>query len=250
MSLAAAVWCGRAAWVGIVAMVVVFVASASVNGTTPDLAIYGGLSACFACNNGWNWHVLLFTLAFPVAMWESLLAFRAPVLPSSSRAARKWVHLALQTAALVLSVLGLVSIVRAKQFTYSKIMYSVHSWCGAVTLFLFGVQYLVGVPVFVLFRSRIAPATLALLARVHVFLGKLTFFFGMETCVNGWADMQMMMVHSGQPYYKSATMLGSASALLYFVQAAAAMWFLWPAQELSASKEVDKEEVDKEEVDI
>ena len=39
-----------------------------------------------------------------------------------------------------LSVAGMVAIVQAKQYTNSKHMYSVHSWTGAITLFLFGAQ--------------------------------------------------------------------------------------------------------------
>jgi hypothetical protein len=30
--------------------------SKSLAATTEEMAVYGGLSACFACNNGWNWH--------------------------------------------------------------------------------------------------------------------------------------------------------------------------------------------------
>ena len=37
----------------------------------------------------------------------------------------------------------------------------------------------------------------------------------------------MMMVDSGQPIYKSATMVVSASAVFYLLQIGAAMWFLW-----------------------
>ena len=71
----------RIAWVAILVLAAVFVGYASVHGTILDDSPYGGLAACFACNNGWNWHFLLFTLAFPVFMLESLLTFRAPIFP-------------------------------------------------------------------------------------------------------------------------------------------------------------------------
>ena len=74
----------RFAWVGILILAAVFVGYSSVRGTSEDLSPYGGLRACFACDNGWNWHFLLFTLAFPVFMLESLLAFRAPIFPQRS----------------------------------------------------------------------------------------------------------------------------------------------------------------------
>ena len=45
----------------------------------------------------------------------------------------------------------------------------------------------------------------------------------------------MMMVDSGQPIYKSATMVVSASAVFYLLQIGAAMWFLWtPSPKLPA----------------
>ena len=52
--------------------------------------------------------------------------------------------------------------------------------------------------------------------------------------------MQMMMVDSGQPSYGSATMLGSASAVFYLLQAAAALWFLWPAAAKVAAAESEE----------
>lgn len=47
-------------------------------GTVPEDASLGGLSMCFACDPGWNWHVLLSTIAVAVTMTEANYAF-APV---------------------------------------------------------------------------------------------------------------------------------------------------------------------------
>ena len=77
----------------------------------------------------------------PEGCWYRFDNRSPPSSPAcSGHAARKWTHLALQTAALALSIAGLVAIVQGKQFTSSKHMYSVHAWCGAVTLFLFVIQ--------------------------------------------------------------------------------------------------------------
>ena len=45
--------------------------------------------------------------------------------------------------------------------------------------------------------------------------------------------MQMMMVDSGQPYYQSATMLGSVSAILYWVLAGAIFLLCFPPSYLA-----------------
>ena len=49
----------------------------------------------------------------------------------------------------------------------------------------------------------------------------MALFGGIGACVNGWADIQMMNVDFGQWTYGSATMLGSASALLLWAMGAA-----------------------------
>lgn len=56
----------------------VYIGYASIYGTNPDNVPSGGLNACFECPNGWNWHVLLSTLAFAVFMSEAIFAFIAP----------------------------------------------------------------------------------------------------------------------------------------------------------------------------
>lgn len=75
------VYSARLSWVALVILVAVFIGHSSIYGTTTDLSPYGGLQSCFKCNTGWNWHPLMMTLAFPVAMLESLLAFKSPILP-------------------------------------------------------------------------------------------------------------------------------------------------------------------------
>ena len=69
----------RVGWLLVVILTAVYIGLGSVHGTSPDLAAYGGLNACFYCLNGWNWHVLLYTLAFGVFMAEALLAFACPL---------------------------------------------------------------------------------------------------------------------------------------------------------------------------
>ncbi|CAI5975619.1 unnamed protein product [Closterium sp. NIES-65] len=133
----------------------------------------------------------------------------------------KWVHLAWQAIALILAAAGLASIIVAKNYSDSKHMYSVHAYCGVLTLALFVIQFFWGLCAFVLFKSRLSEATRYQMGTYHILLGKLAYYAGIGTCVNGFADMQMMMVDSGQPSYDSSTMAQSwAAVFLWFTSAA------------------------------
>ena len=49
-------------------------------------------------------------------------------------------HLFLETAAFILSIVGLVAIILSKQQGGYKHMYSVHAWCGVVVMVFFSAQ--------------------------------------------------------------------------------------------------------------
>ena len=77
-------------------------------------------------------------------------------------------------------------------------MYSVHAWTGSIAIALFFVQYFVGLAVFAVFKSSFDANTKKNIMHWHLFFGKVSFFAGLGACVNGLADMQMMMQMSGQ----------------------------------------------------
>jgi hypothetical protein len=67
----------RILWTLILVFTMVFVFYSSAN-VSPALDMYGGLAGCIKCANGWNWHVLLMTIAFNVVMVEALLVVVDP----------------------------------------------------------------------------------------------------------------------------------------------------------------------------
>ncbi|CAI5999967.1 unnamed protein product [Closterium sp. NIES-64] len=62
-------------------------------------------------------------------------------------------------------------------------MYSVHSYCGVLTLSLFAVQFVWGLCAFVLFKSRLSEATRYHMGTYHILLGKFTYYAGIGTWV-------------------------------------------------------------------
>ncbi|CAI5508012.1 unnamed protein product [Closterium sp. Naga37s-1] len=173
-------WCARVLELVFLALLITFVAHLSKDKTAPSLAAAGGLAACFSCDNGWNWHVLLMGIAFGIAMTESILAFCSSSLRATGYA--KWVHLAWQAIALIQTAVAMAAIIASKG-TKHKHMYSVHSYCGVLTLALFAVQFVWGLCAFVLFKSRLSEATRYQMGTYHILLGKFTYYAGIGTCV-------------------------------------------------------------------
>ena len=85
-----------------------------------------------------NWHPVLMTLAFVVFAPEAALAFQ---YGRGSRRTRKNLHVALQTASLVASSIGLWAVFRFHNENGIPNLYSLHSWIGLVFYLLYLCQY-------------------------------------------------------------------------------------------------------------
>jgi hypothetical protein len=84
---------------------------------------------------------VLLTVAFVVAMVESVLAFRLPLVRRP--ASYKWVHLGWLVIALGCAIAGMAPMVISKMDGGYKHMYSVHAWTGAIVLVGFFLQLVV-----------------------------------------------------------------------------------------------------------
>lgn len=191
----------------------------------------------FQIFNSWNWHVLCMTLAFSIAMVESILAFRAPLFPSTAN--RVIFHLIWQTIALAFMITGMVAIVQSKRYITSQgymlfHMYSTHSWCGAIVLGLFTLQYVSALFIFVLFKDYISIEFRTKIGLLHAQIGRLLVLFGLFTCIVGWAGYQMIMINRylAQDAYNSAAMLEAAIALAIGIQIAAVHHFLFDSSSI------------------
>ena len=188
-------------------------------------------SGTFDVGNSLNWHILCMTIAFPIAMAESVLAFRAPPFNSPFLSGVVW-HLLWQTIALVFSITGMIAEVKNKLFTTAHLftvynMYSTHSWCGALVLFLFTVQYLSAFIMFVLLKNQIALEWRVKFGKWHANLGRLVVLGGLCTCIVGWENYQAIRVIAppNQANYNSASALEAAIGIALAIQAASLFLF-------------------------
>ena len=70
----------RGLGVCVIALTAVFIGYSSVHDAPPNLRLSGGLHSCFHCGSGWNWHLLLFVLAYAFVVPESVMALTSPLL--------------------------------------------------------------------------------------------------------------------------------------------------------------------------
>lgn len=175
-----------------------------------------------------NWHPLLMLLAFPLAMAEAVLAYRAPLAPAAlpERPARKAYHAALHTLAAVAAVLGLVAAVKshtAKRPDPIPNLYSVHSWLGLLVLVAFAGQYALGVAAFV--APAWSQANRAAFGPVHAALGLAVFFGGAAAAVAGLQEKATFVQVLGKAGVGAAVMrMPALLGVLLAALAAAVGW--------------------------
>ena len=87
-------------------------------------------------------------------------------------------------------------------------------------------QYVAGMLRFAL-KARLSPAAHASFAHWHAFLGKMTFFLGMQNCLAGLYGYQMCQTDAGQPFYASSTLLFSGIGLMLLLETVVAAYLLF-----------------------
>jgi hypothetical protein len=191
------------------------------------IQVEGGLGWVDASLFGW--HAFLFTLAFPVFMSESVLAFTAPIFDMVSlfrsrgrQQAAVVLHVSLNVLSLICIPLALSAIVYYKKLSPQPIaypfftLYSSHSWMGVVTLVLWGSQ--LGLGIFKRLVTLGSPRR-QFVCSLHSFLGKVTYVAGLATCASGLEDMQSSDL-SGVSYGAHSTfslMAAAGSIVLIFL---------------------------------
>ncbi|XP_043701198.1 probable transmembrane ascorbate ferrireductase 4 [Telopea speciosissima] len=126
-------------------------------------------------------HPLLMVIGFIIISGEAILVHRS--LPGS-RNLKKSVHLSMQGVALASGLFGIWTKFHRQNGIVAN-FYSLHSWMGLITVFLFGAQWLMG---FLSFRQR-GEVRRTRLTRVlpwhHVFLGLYTYGLAVATAETG-----------------------------------------------------------------
>jgi len=164
-----------------------------------------------------NWHPLLMTLAYMLFMTEGVLAY---VCLDGSHSEKKIIHLILQACSLFFSLLGVYVVFDFHAENKYPDLYSVHSWVGLLTIFLFGLQFLGGFMTF--YRSQATVQRRQEFLPYHKFLGAVTVGCAYGAMMLGAFDKQAMLPKDD--VYSFSRMLANSFSIVVVATGAAVLF--------------------------
>ncbi|XP_050224944.1 transmembrane ascorbate ferrireductase 2-like [Mercurialis annua] len=157
-----------------------------------------------------NVHPVLLVIGFILLNGEAMLAYRTV---SGTKNFKKAVHLSIQSAAFLLSLIGVYAAYKFHNLKGVDDFYSLHSWLGLSCLFLFGVQLATGFYTFwypggsVNGRASLLPW--------HVFFGIYIYALAIITAATGFLEKAtFMQVHNIISRYSTEALLVNTLGML------------------------------------
>ncbi|XP_006875108.1 PREDICTED: cytochrome b ascorbate-dependent protein 3-like [Chrysochloris asiatica] len=130
-----------------------------------------------------NWHPVLMVAGMVVVYGAASLVYRLPQSWVGPKLPWKILHAALHLMAFVLTVLGLVAVFAFHNSHRISNLYSLHSWVGITTVFLFACQWFLGFAVFLLPWASVWLRSL--LKPTHIFFGTSIFSLAIVSVISG-----------------------------------------------------------------
>ncbi|XP_023415458.1 lysosomal membrane ascorbate-dependent ferrireductase CYB561A3 isoform X2 [Loxodonta africana] len=150
-------------------------------------------------NLQFNWHPVLMVTGMVVLYGAASLVYRLPQSWVGPKLPWKVLHAALHLMAFVLTVLGLVAVFKFHNQKHINNLYSLHSWLGITTVFLFACQWFLGFAIFLLPWAALWLRNL--LKPIHVFFGAFIFSLAIASVVSGINEkLFFSLKNSSKPY--------------------------------------------------
>uniref|UniRef100_A0A7C8YXA2 ascorbate ferrireductase (transmembrane) n=1 Tax=Opuntia streptacantha TaxID=393608 RepID=A0A7C8YXA2_OPUST len=130
-----------------------------------------------------NIHPLLMIIGVILIGGEAIMAYKT--IPGEKRA-QKRVHLILHLLALLIGAIGIYAVFKFHEELKIPHVYTLHSWLGIITIFLYTIQWLWSFLIFALPHSRTATRTAV--APWHVFGGMVIFVLAICTSLMGLGE--------------------------------------------------------------
>ncbi|KAI4885666.1 hypothetical protein NFI96_026598, partial [Prochilodus magdalenae] len=140
----------------------------------------------FAWDQGpkqFNWHPVLMVLGLVVFYGNAAVVYRIPLTWGQNKLPWKLLHAGLLLLSLLCAVVGLCAVFGFHNSNNTPNLYSLHSWVGIVTTFLFATQWAAGFGTFLLPFSPVALRVL--MKPVHVWMGAIIFVLSIVSCISG-----------------------------------------------------------------
>ncbi|PIN12792.1 cytochrome b [Handroanthus impetiginosus] len=157
-----------------------------------------------------NVHPVLMVIGLVLLNGEAMLAYKTL---SGTKNFKKLVHLSLQSLAFILGIIGLWIVWKNRIDRGKDNFYSLHSWLGLASLFLFGIQWCSGLVTFWYpggSRNRRGS-----LLPWHVYFGLYIYALSVATCITGFLERatslqtRQIITH----YSKEAMLINSLGVL-------------------------------------
>ncbi|XP_005598280.1 lysosomal membrane ascorbate-dependent ferrireductase CYB561A3 isoform X1 [Equus quagga] len=148
-----------------------------------------------------NWHPVLMVAGMVVIYSAASLVYRLPRSWVGPKLPWKLLHAALHLMAFILTVLGLVAVFSFHNHNKITNLYSLHSWLGIATVFLFACQWFLGFAVFLLpwasmwLRSLLKP--------IHVFFGASILSLAIASVISGLNEKLFFSLKNDTNKYSS-----------------------------------------------
>ncbi|CAH1427412.1 unnamed protein product [Lactuca virosa] len=155
-----------------------------------------------------NWHPLLMILGFIIFSAEAMIAYKAI---RGTRQALKRVHLTLHSIALVTGLCGVYAACKYHYQLQVPHLYTLHSWYGYSTIWLFCLQFILGFDDFVIESATIGAG----IGRSHGLAGLLIFWLAILSAGTGlMKKSDILHLYPGQVETNVVNVIGILLALL------------------------------------
>ncbi|XP_066046047.1 LOW QUALITY PROTEIN: plasma membrane ascorbate-dependent reductase CYBRD1 [Chamaea fasciata] len=142
----------------------------------------GGLS-WDGSSREFNWHPVLIVTGFVFIQGIAIIVYRLPWTWKCSKLLMKFIHAGLNTIAMILAIVAIVSAFDFHNANNNPNMYSLHSWIGLAAVIFYCLQLFCGFAVYLL---PFAPVRLrAALMPIHVYSGLTIFATVIATALMG-----------------------------------------------------------------
>lgn len=171
----------------------------------------GGLDWSSENSYKFNWHPLAMIIAFILLLGNAAVSYR---LFPFGRSTNKKIHATLNLLAIVFIVFGLVAVLEYHADWGYNNFYSLHSWCGLVTLTAFIALALFSAAVFQDFDRTKLTELRGNFKPLHIFLGVFLVFSAVIAIETGIVEKAMFREKSGDLVWENYTTEGFLINLL------------------------------------
>ncbi|KAM7407457.1 hypothetical protein PAMA_003265 [Pampus argenteus] len=147
-----------------------------------------------------NWHPVLIVTGFIFLQGIAIIVYRLPWTWQCSKLMMKFIHAGLHLLAFIFAVISMVAVFDFHNTAKIPNMYSLHSWLGLMAVILYGLQFVLGVGMYLI---PITPASWrAVFMPIHVYSGLL--LFGSVIAVALMGITEKLIFGLSNPKYKDS----------------------------------------------